>query len=110
MNIALLNERIQIEKSEVKVDKIGNHKNEWQKYYICYATISGESPIEESSSGVIWDKSKVDFTIRYSKEVADISSTHFRVIFRNLIYEIEGVDHMNYRKKSIKLHCKRCEK
>ncbi len=110
MKVSLLNERITIEKSKIEVDKIGNHKNVWSKYYSCHATISSESPKEETSSGAIWDESKIDFTIRYSKEVSVLSSTYYRVIFHNDIYEIEGIDHMNYRKKSLKLHCKRCER
>src|SRR3712207_2749713 len=83
MNISLLNERITIEKSRVEIDKIGNHKNVWAKYYSCYATISGENPQEQTSSGAIWDESKIDFTIRYSREVADISSIGFRVVFQD---------------------------
>ncbi len=110
MKISLLNERIELQKSVVEVDSIGNHKNIWSKYYSCYATISSESPKEETSSGAIWDESKIDFTIRCSKEVSVLSSVGFRVIFHNNIYEIKGIDHMNYSKKSIKLHCKRCER
>lgn len=110
MNISLLNERILIEKSKVIIDAIGNHRNEWSKYYSCYATISNKSPQEETSSGAIWDESKIDFTIRYSKEVSVLSSIGYRVIFHNDIYEIEGIDHMNYKKKSMKLHCRRVER
>lgn len=110
MKISLLNERIELQKSSVEVDNIGNHKNVWSKYYSCHATISSESPQEETSSGAIWDESKIDFTIRYSREVAEISSIGFRVVFHNTIYEIKGIDHMNFRKKSIKLHCRRVER
>ena len=110
MKISLLNERIELQKSSVEVDNIGNHKNVWSKYYSCYATISSESPKEETSSGAIWDESKIDFTIRYSKEVSVLSSIGYRVICQDDIYEIEGIDHMNYRKKSIKLHCRRVER
>lgn len=110
MKISLLNERIELQKSMVEVDSIENHKNIWSKYYSCYATISSESPQEETSSGAIWNESKIDFTIRYSKEVSFLSSVGYRVIFHNDIYEIEGIDHMNYKKKSIKLHCRRVER
>lgn len=110
MKISLLNERILIEKSKVIIDAIGNYRNEWSKYYSCYATISNESPQEETSSGATWDESKIDFTIRYSKEVSVLSSVGYRVIFHNDIYEIEGIDHMNYKKKSMKLHCRRVER
>lgn len=70
------------------MDKIGNHKNVCSKYYSCYVTISSESTQEETSSGAVWDESKIDFTIRYSREVADILSIGFRVIFHNSIYGI----------------------
>lgn len=110
MKISLLNERIELQKSVVEVDEIGNHKNVWSKFYFCYATISSESPKEETSSGAIWDESKIDFTIRYSKEVSGISSVGYRVIFHDVIYEIQGIDHMNYKKKSMKLHCRRVER
>lgn len=70
----------------------------WSKYYSCYATINSEIPKEETSSGAIWDESKMDFTIRYSREVAAILSIGFRVIFYNSIYKIQGIDHMNYKK------------
>lgn len=110
MNISLLNERILIEKSSVKVDEIGNHKSIWSKFYSCYATISSESPMEQTSSGVVWDESKIDFSIRYCRELSKLTSTGFRVLFHDCIYEILGIDHMNYKKKSIKLHCRRVER
>ena len=110
MRISLLNERITLLKNSVEIDNIGNHKIKWSKYYECYATVSAESPVEETSAGNVWDESKIDFTIRYSKETAAISSTRYRVIFHDTVYEILGVDHMNYKKKSLKLHCKRCKK
>lgn len=110
MKVSLLNERIEIQKSVVAVDEIGNHKNVWSKYYSCYATIGSERPKEETSSGAIWDESKTDFTIRYSMEVSPLSSVGYRVIFQNSIFEIDGIDHMNYKKKSMKLHCRRVER
>ena len=46
MNVALLNVRITIQKNEAVVDNIGNHKNVWNDYYSCYATVSGEGGSE----------------------------------------------------------------
>ncbi|MDK7064237.1 phage head closure protein [Gardnerella vaginalis] len=110
MRISLLNERITLLKNSVEVDEVGNHKIKWSKYYECYATVSAESPSEQTSAGNVWDESKIDFTIRYSKETTAISSIGYRIIFHDTVYEILGVDHMNYKKKSLKLHCKRCKK
>ena len=110
MKISLLNERILIEKSKVRPDSIGNRKNIWIPYFSCWATISSESPMEQTSSGVVWDESKIDFSIRYCRELSKLTSTGFRVLFHDCIYEILGIDHMNYKKKSIKLHCRRVER
>lgn len=110
MNIALLNEKILIQKVDINKDKIGNHMEVWSDFFICHATISKESPIETTSSGNVWDKTKIDFTIRFSKEIKDINSTSYRVVFKNDIYNIKGIDHMNYKKKALKLHCKRVSK
>ena len=53
------------------------------------------------------DDSNIDFTIRWCKKAAEIDSTHFRVEFNGELYNIAAVDHMNYRRKSIKLSCEK---
>ena len=50
MNIALLNERIVIQKNEVTVDENRNHTNTWEDYYSCHATISGSSEVAEKQA------------------------------------------------------------
>ena len=107
MNIELLNVRIFISKNEVVTDSIGNRKNLWTEYYTCYATISAEAGKEETDAGLLVDDSKVDFTIRWCKKTAAITSTGFRVEFNDELYDILSVDHMNFKRKSIKLKCQK---
>lgn len=107
MNIELMNVRIFISKNDVVVDAIGNHKNVWSEYYTCYATISAETGKEETDAGLVVDDSKVDFTIRWCKKAAVITSTEYRVQFNGELYDILAVDHMNYKRKSIKLCCQK---
>ena len=107
MNIALMNVRIEIQKNTAAIDKYGNHKNTWEPYLFCYASISGEAPKEETDTGLIVDDSKVDFTIRFCRDAAEITSTGFRVVFRDEFYEILGVNHMNYKNKAVKLLCQK---
>ena len=56
---------------------------------------------------MVVDDSNIDFTIRWCKKAAEIDSTHFRVEFNGELYKIAAVDHMNYRRKSIKLSCEK---
>ncbi len=107
MNIELLNTRIFISKNELVTDEIGNHKNTWNPYYTCYATVSSETGSENTDAGTSVENTKVDFTIRWCKQTAAITSTHFRVQFGDDIYDITSVDHMNYKKKCIKLSCQK---
>ena len=107
MEIALLNVKIVIQKNTVVVDKIGNHKNEWTDYYSCYATASGESPSENTDAGTVVDNSKIDFTIRWCKKASAIDSTHYRVEFNGELYDIKAIDHMNFKRKCIKLSCEK---
>lgn len=110
MDIALLNVRITIQKNEVVTDSIGNHKNTWTDWYSCSATISSESPNESTDAGMIVDDSKIDFTVRWCKDAAAITSTGYRVAYNGDTYNILGIDHMNNKRKAIKLKCQRAER
>lgn len=107
MDIALMNVRITIQKSETVVDAIGNHRNQWSDYYFCFGTVSGESPNEDTAAGMIVDNSKMDFTIRWCRNAAEITSDKYRVVYNGSTYNILGIDHMNFKKKSIKLKCQK---
>ena len=107
MDIALLNVKILIQKNTVTVDKVGNHKNKWTDYYSCYATVSGESPSENTDAGTVVDNSKIDFTVRYCSLVSKIDSTGYRVMYDGGICNILGIDHKNFKKRSVKLKCQK---
>ena len=107
MNISLLNTRIEVQRNTQTIDQYGNHKNTWELYWSCFATVSGETPKEDTEAGQTVDDSRVDFTIRYCRAASVITSTGYRVLFQGEIYDILGVNHMNYKHKSIKLLCRK---
>ncbi len=110
MDIALLNEKITIEVNETKIDEIGNHINSWSTYYACFATISGESGSEKQEAGQIISQESICFTVRYCNLLSFLNTKNYRVIFKDLIYNIESIDHNNYKKKSLKIKCKKVER
>ena len=65
MNISNLNVRITFQKNAVVIDKIGNHTNEWQEYYSCYATVSGETGTEQAIVGETVENVEVCLSVRY---------------------------------------------
>lgn len=110
MDIAKLNVFITFQKSEAVIDKIGNHTLQWVPYYETHATVSGENGKESDIAGMTVDSADIIFTIRYCKKANALTSTAYRVLFNDEIYNILSVDHMNYRKKSIKIHAKKARR
>lgn len=103
--IEKLNERITIEKSTVVTDKVGNHRNTWEKYFTCFAYASTYQAQEEEGEVTAEQKSVV-FTVRWCSETRGLTSTGFRIRFREQLYNIESVDPMNYQKNILKIHCR----
>ena len=110
MDVALLNRKITVQKNTVVTDAIGNHTNEWADFYSCYATISGKSPNESTSAGTVVDNTKADFTVRWCEAVSEITADGFRICYENEIYNILGIDHRSFKKKSIKLKCQKARR
>ena len=110
MDIALFNEKIMIEENKTAIDEIGNHVNKWSSYYSCYSTISGESGSEKEGAGQTISEESISFTVRYCNLLSKLNTTNYRVIFHDAIYNIISIDHNNYKKKSLKLKCKKVER
>ena len=110
MKVSLLNEKILFQKNTVVSDAIGNRKNIWEDYYSCFATIGGEGGKEKSEVGQTVDDASITFTVRCCDRLVDIVSTGFRIMFRGEIYNIFSVDHMNYKKKSLKFRCEKARR
>lgn len=107
MEIGLLNVRITFQKNAVVVDGIGNHKNTWADYYSCHATVSGEGGNEKAAAGLTVEESDISFTVRYCKKAAEVTMDGYRVKFGDAIYNIVSIDHMNYKKKALKVKCEK---
>ena len=110
MDIGLLNEKVTFQKNVVSVDAIGNHRNVWEDFYSCHATIGGEgmaSSKEKDVAGMVVEDVGMTVTVRYCQKASEIGSTTHRLIFRGEIYDIINVDHMNFKKKCLKFICRK---
>ena len=108
MDIGAMNEKITIQKNVPTVDAIGNHREVWTDYYTCHATVSGEESSvssEAETAGQRVEKGKIAFTVRWCQALVSLTSTEYRISFRGDLYNITGIDHMNFKKKSLKIMC-----
>ena len=112
MNISGLRVRITIQKNETVVDKYGNHKSEWTDFFSCWASAvtSGLSASERESAGHTTEADKLDITVRYSTETAEVNSKQYRVLLAGRIYNILSIDEMGFKRNSRKLHTELSER
>ena len=106
MDIGALRARIIIQKSSTTADKYGNHISFWTDYFPCWATAttSGRQSDETEKAAVTQEKNAVDFTGRYSPEVAAVNSKEYRILLDGRIYNIRSIDEMGFKKNSRKFH------
>lgn len=110
MDVAALRSKVTFQKNEAVTDRYGNHKNAWTDYHTCFATIGGEGLTgskETQEAGTTVEDFSMTVSVRYCKKLEGISSTGFRVAFAGEIYNIVNIDHMNFRKKSLKFTCRK---
>lgn len=101
--IETMRERITIQKSEAGNDKNGNHTLIWEDFYSCYAYVNNLSGNEYWAAAQVNAQTDLYFVIRYSSEVAGLDSEHFRIVFRDQLYNISFVDNVQFKNKTIKL-------
>lgn len=107
MNIALMNERIMIQKSSVVVDEIGNHTSGWSDYYSCACTVGGESGREKEAASQTVDHTDISFTVRYCNKISTLTTDGYRILFHGQTFDIVLIDHMNYKRRSVKIWCRK---
>ena len=61
----------------------------------------------EGGDEVITEERSVIFETRFCPELAEVTSTGYRIMFHGERYNIVSVDTMNYSRKSIRFVCRR---
>ena len=101
--IELMRERITIQKSNTEMDKTGNHRLLWEDFYSCAAYANNLSGKEYWEAKQINAETELDFIIRYCSEVAEVDTEHYRICFRDRLYNITFVDNVQYKNRSLKI-------
>ncbi|WP_018659225.1 phage head closure protein [Allofustis seminis] len=112
MKINKLRVRIQIQKDRPIQDAMGVYTSNWRDFYHCRASVDsrGQAGGEMQVAGMTVDHSDLIFTIRYAPRLASLTTNDYRIVFKGDIYDIKGIDFMNYEKKAIKLYAKKVKR
>ena len=106
MKIGRMNERITFQKNEIVTDQYKNRVPVWSDYFSCYAYASTYTANEDGDA-VTSEERNVTFQVRYCSELADVTSTGYRILFHGEAYNILSVDRMNYQKQEIRFACRK---
>lgn len=110
MNPARLNQRITIQKNEVRRDSIGNYESLWSPYFIGWAAVDERTGREAERLGIVAAETDLIFTVRYCRETVLINTTNYRILFAGGIYNITYIDHLNYNRKMLKFYSQKVQK
>lgn len=110
MRIGQWRQRIVIQQNRMKKDKDGNQRNEWEDYFTCWAYANNLSGKEYWEAAQVNQEESLFFLVRYCKELKDLDSTKYRILFRGDIYNITLVDFIQFQNKVIKLRAERVKR
>ena len=104
--IARKNVRITFQQNEVYCDQYKNRLRQWSDYYSCSAYASTYAAAEDGDA-VTSEEKGITFETRWCPELAAVTSTGFRIVFRDENYNILSIDPMNYQGQAIRFACMR---
>jgi SPP1 family predicted phage head-tail adaptor len=96
-------ERLTIQKSTLGTDKAGNHVLSWADYYTCSAFVNNLSGKEYWEAAQVNAQKDIYFLIRYCSETAGMDTEHYRILFREQIFNLTFLDNVKYQNKILKL-------
>ena len=98
--------RIMLQKNETVADRLGNHSSAWTDYFPCWASATEQTGDESEEAAQMREEDRMDFTVRYCSETAEVTSKGYRILLNGRIYNITHVDDMGFRKRSRKFRAK----
>ena len=107
MNISRLNQRLILQKNVIVPDAWGNRLNDWVDWYACSCSAGEEGGTEAQAASMTTDEHSVCFTIRWCGLLNGLTPDGYRVLFNGELYNIQSIDHMRYRHRTIKLRCRK---
>lgn len=49
----------------------------------------------------------ISFTVRFCRAAESVSSSGFSIVFREELYDILAIDHLNYKKRALEFRCRK---
>lgn len=94
---------VTIQKYVEGFDDIGNPSNEWRDYTNAYAYVNGLSGREYWEAANVNQENTVEFVFRWKPFFDTMNTKQYRLVFRGSIYNINLIDNIQFRNKTVKI-------
>lgn len=107
MKISRYNQKIIIEHKTITSDDIGNRLSTWVPYYTGFGFVDTKTVHETVGESHVIDDSQVTITMRWCKALSQLDSVSYRLQLNGQLFNIIGIDDMNFNHKQLKIHAQK---
>lgn len=103
MQAGLYRTKVVIQQKTITQDEIGNEISTWANYKTCWCYANGLSGREYWEAAVIHQENTVEFVFRWHPYLDQVNTTEYRILFNNQIYNINLIDNIQFKNKTVKM-------
>ena len=103
INIGKLNKRIAFEKHTAEQNENGFDVMNWKLYKTVWASVNNLFGKEFYAAKAVNAENTVEFITRYSKNLENIDTKEYRIIWNCRIFDITFIDNIQYENKWLKI-------
>lgn len=101
--ISELNKRIKFQIYSVSFNENGFEVEEWTDFKTVWASVNNLFGKEYWEAKTIQAEKTIEFKIRYSKDLKDLNTKKYRIMWDNRIFDITFIDNVKYQNNFLKI-------
>lgn len=103
MNTSKMKQRITFQRYDTRTDSDGFTSQQWKSYYSCWAYVNNLIGGEFWEAMAVNAEQTVVFEIRDCDKVKILNTKDYRILFKNVPYDITFIDFVQYSNKVVKI-------
>lgn len=107
MNSRAFRHPIEVMSMKPQADSMGNQVEKGIPYHKCRANVNSISGKEYMAAAHPVEEGEVTFEIRYCKDLADLNTTEYFIMFRGERYDISYIDNYLFGDDTLKIRARR---
>lgn len=103
INPGVYREPIEIQRQQCTEDEIGNQIVKWVPFIRVRAYVNNLSGTEYWAAAQTRSENTVMFFLRYCRQIAEMNTKEFQILYRGKEYNVTSVDNVQYKNETVKI-------